>query len=60
MNLLEQYIKEIHSEVEVINDGKTYVVVDATFTCYGNEQRHMWAWAQDEWTEIKKNGYYWG
>lgn len=39
MNLLEHYIKEIHSVEEVKKEWGTYILVDLTSECYGIKER---------------------
>lgn len=63
MNLLEHYIVEIHSvekaKQEEWMDG-TYVKVDLTRDCYGNEKRQVNVYPLSYWKEIKSKGYYMG
>ena len=64
MNLLEQYIVEIHSE-KPYSAGwtkefpdKAFVEVDVTTTCYGHQKRSTEIFDTDEWPVIKKQGYW--
>lgn len=66
MNLLEIYIKKIHS-VEPYNTewtrefpDKEFVKVDVTTDCYGNVRREQRVFNTQEWEEIKKKGYWMG
>lgn len=63
MNLLEQYIKEIHS-VEPYTDEwtekyhKDFVEVDLTINCYGSVERKTRIFSEEEWEKTKEQGYY--
>lgn len=64
MNLLEQYIEEIHS-VEPYNAEWTkqfpktrFVEVDVTTNCYGNTKRKKHVFQTEEWEKFKKQGYW--
>lgn len=65
MNLLEHYIKEIHSEKPTIyelphGDFITLVELDITIDCYGNIERIKTTMAKDKWLKAKEKGYYLG
>ncbi|CAD0301132.1 hypothetical protein [Enterococcus phage vB_EfaH_149] len=63
MNVLKQYIKEIHSVTPYTEDwtkqhGKGFLVVDLTVSCYGSLSRKEHLFYVDEWEEAKEKGYY--
>ncbi|WAB24142.1 hypothetical protein [Clostridium phage A2] len=68
MNLLEHYIKKVHSvreyhefDNEPWAKGKQYVEVDLDYICYSNTpQRTKLVFTVDEWEKIKYRGYYMG
>lgn len=61
VNLLEQYIKEIHSVEEVKKPWGNYIKVDLTKECYGRTDRVMTSFMDmEEWESIKAKGYYMG
>jgi len=65
MNILEQYIIEIHSIKPYIKEwtekfDKDFVIVDITTSCYGNKKRDKHVFNVDEWEKIKEQGYYMG
>lgn len=58
MNLLEHYIKEIHS-VEWVEIGDLILQeVDLTYDCYGVVTREIRRFFPDEWKEAKEQGYF--
>lgn len=57
MNILEHYIVEVHSEVDV-EDG--VVEVDFTDNCYGAKNRRQRRYPKQMWEDIKARGYYMG
>lgn len=65
MNLLEQYIVEVHSVEPYTEDwtksyDKDFVKVDITTDCYGAKKRGIKICDTTEWEQIQKQGYYWG
>lgn len=66
MNLLEQYIEEIHSEEPFQSDwtecfpGKNFVKVDVTTNCYGNRKRDQHYFEEERWKSFKEQGYWMG
>lgn len=66
MNLLEQYIVEIHSvepyEAEWTKEfpDREFLKVDLTTNCYGSQKRDEHIFNTVEWETIKEQGYYWG
>ncbi|AII28523.1 hypothetical protein [Enterococcus phage ECP3] len=63
MNMLEQYIKEVHSVTPYTESwtkqyGKDFLMVDLTVNCYGSLSRNERLFSVDEWEEAKKKGYY--
>lgn len=64
MNLLENYIKEIHSEKPYTEEwtkkfpDRKFVEVDITVDSYGGIKRIQDVYNTVEWDEIKKKGYY--
>ena len=66
MNLLEHYIKEVHSVDECIEEwvkefpGIEFVDVDLTYDCHGCIEREVHCWDVNEWNEIKEQGYFMG
>lgn len=65
VNLLEQYIVEIHS-VKPCTDEWTekfeddFVTVDITTNCYGSKRRHSPIFSVTDWERYKEQGYYMG
>ena len=64
MNLLEHYIKEIHS-VEVCNEkwvqefpDRIIMKIDLTCDCYGRISRDIYYWRKEMWEDIKQQGYF--
>ena len=67
MNLLEHYIKEIHS-VQDVSDKYEKAIrhkpkeplyeVDVTFDCYGVVERTRTFMAKSEFEQAKKQGYF--
>ena len=61
MNLLEQYIEEIHDVKVVVKEWGEYVLVDLTTTCYGRTERREAVFTNmGAWEQAKSRGYYWG
>lgn len=67
MNLLEHYIKEIHSVEDVTERFKEnvgyypkerYFEVDMTYACYGVTERSKRMMFQTEWEQAKESGYF--
>lgn len=61
MNLLEQYIVEIHKETPTqFDDFKDveFITVDITTNCYGHIKRSTNVFIKADWEEIKQKGYY--
>ena len=64
MNLLEHYIKEVHSVKEYNEEwtkefpDEKFVRVDITYDCYGSIERNFHVWNTDAWNRIKKKGYF--
>lgn len=64
MNLLEHYIKEIHSEKPYTEDwvkdfpDREFVEVDITVNCHGCIERKRDVYNVKEWKEHKEKGYY--
>ena len=63
MDLIEIYIKEIHSEKEMERKSwmaEDYIEVDITIDSYGNYRRMTKHFPKSFWEGIKKDGYFWG
>lgn len=65
MNLLENYIVEIHSESPAIyclpnNEFITLYQLDITIDCYGVTKRIKTTMAKERWLKAKSDGYYLG
>lgn len=69
MNLLESYIKEIHSVTDVTEEFIKYfgyepkeplLEVDLTSVCYGVTKRTKKMFLKSEFDTVKKQGYYMG
>lgn len=58
MNLLEHYIKEIHSVVEIERENIRFLKVDLTYDCYGKVERDTRPFFHDEWEDAKAKGYF--
>lgn len=64
MNLLEQYIEEIHDVKEIEFTGrngnkKTCIEADITTNCYGHISRNKTTFLNwDEWEKVKEQGFY--
>lgn len=63
MNMLEQYIKEVHSVTPYTESWmkqyhKDFLMVDLTVNCYGSLSRSERLFSVDEWEEAKEKGYY--
>ena len=64
MNLLEQYIVEVHS-VEPFTEewvsefpDRDFIKVDVTTNCYGRIKRVTRVFDRTEWTQYQKQGYW--
>ncbi|AXH71193.1 hypothetical protein BSP36_147 [Bacillus phage BSP36] len=66
MNILEQYIEEVHSVKPYTEDwtkefpNKTFVEADITTNCYGQKKRAIHVFEEDEWETALEKGYYMG
>mgnify|MGYP001038243856 CR=1 FL=1 len=63
MNLVEIYIKEIHSEKEMERKScmaEKYVEVDSTIDSCGNCRRTTMHFPKSFWEGIKEDGYFMG
>lgn len=60
MNLVECYIKEIHSEEPYTKHGKNFVKVEVTYDSYGHISRTTNLFLKDEWEKVKEKGYWLG
>lgn len=59
MNLIEHYIKEVHSEEIIAEDWGSFVQVEVTINCYGRIERVKTSFSTiKEWEKAKKQGYY--
>lgn len=67
MNLLEHYIKEVHSVVDVTDEFKKHgaidnsekmLQVDLTYDCYGQVKRTSRYFYKEEWEESQRDGYF--
>mgnify|MGYP000981146930 CR=1 FL=1 len=59
MNLLEHYIKEVHSVKEVQQDWGSFILVDLTADCYGTIKRTKTSFRDaEEWEKVQELGYY--
>ena len=67
MNLLEHYIKEIHSVQDISDEYKKAIghkpkellyEVDVTFDCYGVVERMKKIMSKSEFEQAKKQGYF--
>ena len=58
LNVVECYIKEVHSVEEVVCDWGTFVKVDLTYDCYGITERRKTSFLIEEWKEALEEGYY--
>lgn len=64
MNLLEQYIQEIHSEKPYLAEWTTefpditFVEVDVTTECYGSVKRDTHVFNAVEWAKYKAQGFW--
>lgn len=57
MNLLEHYIKEVHSVIPD-KDNPDWVVVDVTCNCYGVTERKVHNASKKAWEQEEKQGYF--
>ena len=69
MNLIENYIKKIHSEKDITKDyikkiGKAplenLIEVDLDYDCYGSLKRDNIIFTESQWKEVKRQGYFLG
>lgn len=66
MNLLEQYIKEVHSVTPYEADwtkefpDSEFIEVDVTTNCYGSIKRSKHIFNTNEWEQYKSQGYWMG
>lgn len=58
MNLLEQYIEEVHSEEPLKYPDREFVKVDVTTNCYGIKKRDTYIFNTFEWEKYKSQGYW--
>lgn len=67
MNLLEHYIKEIHSIQDVTNRFMENVghmpheplyKIDLTYNCYGKIERDVKHFFKTEWEDVREKGYF--
>lgn len=61
MNLLEQYIVEVHEEKPTTRKKwmeEPYVHVDITTTCYGRDERRTHMFPAAAWETHKARGYF--
>lgn len=67
MNLLEHYIKEVHSVTDVTKFysdkarcplKEPLYEVDLTYDCYGRITRKIRCFFKSEWEEAKSKGYF--
>ena len=58
MNLLEHYIKEIKSELEIAQFDKVYIKARLIVECYGVVNETTEIFTEEEWEKVKAQGYY--
>lgn len=67
MNLLEHYIKEVHSVEDVSNKfeeksdyppNEPLLKVDLTYDCYGKVERGIKMFFKSEWDSAREKGYF--
>lgn len=63
VNLLEHYISNDYKLTKLSKDkaptnDKTWYQFDGTVNCYGSKSHVVKLFTKDEWTKIKKQGYY--
>ena len=67
MNLLEHYIKEVHSVNDITDKfeehcgykpDEPFLEVDLTYNCYGLEKRCRKSFWKSNWETVKKEGYF--
>ena len=59
MNLVENYIKEIHEIKEVKQDWGSFISADLTIDCYGRIERVKTSFMNwEEWESAKVKGFY--
>lgn len=67
MNLLEHYIKEVHSiedathyfeELLGFEPSELIYKIDLTYDCYGHIERDVKFFYKSEWDIVKKDGYF--
>lgn len=57
MNLLEHYIKEIHS-IKEYEGNNSFLLVDLTTDCYGVISRQIHFATKEQWENEKELGFY--
>ena len=57
MNLLEHYIKEIHS-IKEFKKTPDVIWIDVTCDCWGNEERTTHITTKEQWQKDLENGYF--
>ena len=66
MNILEHYIKEIHSIKPCTEEWITefpyreLLEIELTSDCYGRIERETYIWSSNQWEQIKEQGYFMG
>ena len=60
MNLVECYIKEIHSEIIYVTNGREFARVEVTYDSYGRVARTTTVFLKNEWETAKEKGYWLG
>jgi hypothetical protein len=63
MNILEQYIEEVHNVRPYTAEwtkkfDKEFVEVDITTNCYGSKKRDTHVFSTVEWEKVVEQGYY--
>lgn len=67
MNLLEHYIKEIHSIIDITDrfikhcgykPDESLLEIDLTYDCYGSVKREKVTFWKSNFEEVKKRGYF--
>lgn len=57
MNILEHYIKEVHS-IKEIEKYPDMIEVDVTYNCYGSIQRTIHLTNKEQWKKDLEKGYF--
>ena len=57
MNVLENYIKEVHG-VKEYKDNPEWITVDVTIDCYGITQRVQHFVTKEDWEKEKAQGFF--